>query len=461
MRRTPLENVHAAERSRLREILTSDRAPPLLNVRRSCSGFAGETRDLVYVGSCVLCQGSVRSVRELWRISERPKRMRFPFSLLIVSLFASACGSAGSGGSAPSSTQESVPPAAPETTVDSISVSRNGGDTAGSSTSTASSTVVPFDCSVVVEGSTLLSEDPAPIELLESQLELMKEIQSDAILIWEEFGIQPDFLMVDGFPRILIGSDDAGTRCDAIVAAVEHPNLVQVVRWTEEDYGSLHEQGSPPWRRLIESEIGSPFDDEAARRYTSMGTGIHGIAGITLNGGEEALAAELTEKYGPLVELRVGNFAYDPEADATVGAEMCDQLPDDTARTQLSIDGGRLVADLDGGHVLFDLANAGTSTVHIVPERIAELTRVDETDTVTAFAGAMTAEARPSIAVAPGATETVRGDISSVSCDRSAGTALPPGAYDATLVIRVFEQPASEGEPSAEILVARLPIEIP
>ena len=245
------------------------------------------------------------------------------------------------------------------------------------------------------------------------------------------------------------------------MAAVDHPHLVQVVEWTEEDYGSLHEQGSPPWRRLIESEVGSPFDDETTRRYTSMGTGIHGITSITLNSGEEALAAELTEKYGPLVELRVGNFGYDGEADVTVGAEVCTQLPDDTARSQLSIGSGRLVGDLDGGHVLFDITNTGASTVHIVPERIAELTEADNNRTVTAFVGGMTAEARESIAVAAGATETVRGDISLAACDDSDGTDLRPGAYDAALIIRVFEQPSYEGEPSNEILVARLRLEIP
>jgi len=234
-----------------------------------------------------------------------------------------------------------------------------------------------------------------------------------------------------------------------------------VVEWAEEDYGSLHERGSPPWRRLIESEIGSPFDDETAQRYTSMGTGIHGITSITLNGGEEALAGELADKYGPLVELRVGNFAYDPGAGAVEGAAVCFQLPDDTARSELSLEDGRLVGHIDDGGVRFDVVNTGTSIVHLVPRRIAELTEVSGTDTVTAFLGPQTMEQRESVAVAPGATETVRGGLSTSSCDPLAGTALPPGAYDAVLVISVFEQPAHEGEPSDEFLVARLPIEIP
>ena len=116
--------------------------------------------------------------------------MRRSFLLAIVSLLVSACGSAGSGGLAPSSVQESVLPTAPETTVVSASTRSDGGDAVGPSTSASPAPVVPFDCSVVVEGATLLAEEPAPIELLESQLGLMKQIQSDAILIWEEFGIR-------------------------------------------------------------------------------------------------------------------------------------------------------------------------------------------------------------------------------------------------------------------------------
>lgn len=310
----------------------------------------------------------------------------------------------------------------------------------------------------MVDGATLLAEDPAPIDALEAQLTLMRQMHSDTVLIWEQFGIQPDHLTVDGLPRMLIDSNDAVDRCDDIVTAVEHPHLVRVVEWTEDEHASLHEaHGSPPWRRLIESEIGGALDDDSDRRWTEMGTGIHGITRIVLNSGEEALAAELTGKYGPLIELQVGNFAYDPGSGTIVGDDICIELPDNTAGPELSIDNVRR----NGDQMSFDVTNTGPSTIHILPDRVIHLTETGQSRTVTAFTGAETAEARASIAVSPGATETVDAHLSLDACNAAGGSALPSGTYDAMLIVGLFEHESWEGDASDETLVARVPIEAP
>ena len=323
-----------------------------------------------------------------------------------------------------------------------------------------SASVEPFDCATVVDGATLLAEDPAPLDAIEAQLPLMRQMHSDTVLIWEQFGIRIDHLMVDGLPRMLIDSDGAGDRCDDIVAAIQHPHLVQVVEWAEDEQASLHELGSPPWRRLIESELGSPPDD-AAQRWTEMGTGLHGITRIVLNGGEEAFAADLTRRYGPLVELQVGNFAYDPDSGTIVGDDLCIELPDNTAGPELSIDNVRR----DGSRISFDVTNTGPATVHLLPNRIIHLTATGQNRTVTAFTGAETAEARASIAVSPGATETVHAHLTLAACNPAHGSALPAGTYEALLIVGIFEHETWEANPSNasphETLVARLPIEIP
>ena len=187
-----------------------------------------------------------------------------------------------------------------------------------------------------------------------------------------------------------------------------------------------------------------------------MGTGIHGITRVRLDPGEEVLAGELAEQYGPLVDLYVGNFAYYLDA-GTVSGDICDELPGDTARGELSIDETPVV----GNAVLFDITNHGTSTVHLVPDRIAELTDAHSSRAVTVFTGAMTAEARPSNEVAPGGTHTVRAALSFAACDATNGSDLVAGTYEAALVIRVFDQPAWEGDPTDEILIARYAIDIP
>lgn len=139
---------------------------------------------------------------------------------------------------------------------------------------------------------------------------------------------------------------------------------------------------------------------------------------------------------------------------------MCIELPDNTARPELSIDNVRR----NGDHMSFDVTNTGPSTIHILPNRMIHLTATGQNRTVTAFTGAETAKARASIAVSPGAAETVHAHLSLAACKPAGGSVLPADTYDAMLIVGIFEQETWEGNPndaSDETLFARVPIEIP
>jgi len=66
----------------------------------------------------------------------------------------------------------------------------------------------PGNCADGVPSSEILTWPEASLDETRGQLPLMQQLQQDTKLLWQEFGIQPDHMMVDGLPRMLVQVDD-------------------------------------------------------------------------------------------------------------------------------------------------------------------------------------------------------------------------------------------------------------
>jgi len=119
-----------------------------------------------------------------------------------------------------------------------------------------------------------------------------------------------------------------------------------------------------------------------------------------------------------------------------------------------------LLGDLDTGQFEVVVSNTGSAVVHLVPDRVAELAPPGSNKLVSAYTQYQTMEARASLPVEPGAEITIRAIPSKASCDPDAGYSLPGGSYDLVLPIYLFDAEASEGDPSDNVLLARLEIEL-
>ncbi len=372
-----------------------------------------------------------------------PRRWR---ALAVVALLAVVAGACGSSGGDETVAPGSAGQATPATEVD--PTAQREAD-------------VTVDCATGVASADLLAAAPATLEEMRAQLPLMHELHQDTRLIWDWFGIQPDHMMVGRLPTILVGVGDADGRCHEILEAVARPDLVLFVEWTEQDHADAHELvGMPPWRKLIESDVGFARDRPAeAPLWVSMGTGMFEITSLGLRADQEALAATLLERYGELIAVSVGNFRYPPELVAATERSRCETRPDGSPATDVAVRAMILRGDIDTGQVEVVVANEGTTTLHLVPARIAELTTPGSAELVSAFTGAMTEEAEPNIPLEPGAETTIVTTPSTASCNLDLGYSLPSGVYELVVPIQIFDAPANEGDRSERLLLPRLPIE--
>lgn len=318
----------------------------------------------------------------------------------------------------------------------------------------------PADCTTGIPAAQLLAER-ASVEQMRTQLPLMKELQRDTKLVWEQFAIQPDHLMVDGWPKLLISIDEADGRCDEILEALEFPELAAFVEWTEEAYSDAFDLGGmPPWRTLIGGDLDAAGGENGDQVWTSMGTGLHGITSVSLHADQEELAAVLNDRYDDLITLTVGNFAY-PQPLTNPGAtRTCGTVPLNNPPAGVVISSAALRGTPATGIIDIVVANNGESTVHLVPERIAELSTPGSDQILTSFDGAMTQELRGSMALEPGNTVTINSRTSIAPCSPGDGYALGAGRYDFVLPIHIFDQPADESRESNTVLIARVGVEL-
>ncbi|MCP4963034.1 MAG: hypothetical protein GY925_27675 [Actinomycetia bacterium] len=328
-----------------------------------------------------------------------------------------------------------------------------------STSPTGPEAIGPEDCTVGMPASDLLGAEVPTIEQTRAHLGLMHELHADTKLLQDYYGIPSQHLMVKGWPRILVATDDATWDCRALLEAVEHPELLVFVDWSEQLYNLA---GMPPWQRLIIADIkaaSDPSSDEWA--YNSMGQGHYDVSRVTLRSDQEPLAAVLLDRYQGLIDIHLGLFPYPPERVDPANNSFCQPVWHSEPANELAVKSMTLIGDTGDGLIELVITNTGATTVHLVPSRTAELTLPAGTELVTTFVGDMTAESRGSIRLDPGADTTIAAIPATEPCNFDLGYALPTGTYEFVLPVQVFDQPAFEGDQSDRALVARLPIDIP
>lgn len=183
----------------------------------------------------------------------------------------------------------------------------------------------------------------------------------------------------------------------------------------------------------MHAELSERHDDQVSSIGYSTGR-----VNITLRSSEEALAAELHERYGQQLDLSVGVLPY-PMPVPPPPSE-CAEVP--AATTSLDVD-----AHIEGTEPLTTtvpnppsadvvLANTGSETVHLefgaAPPAL--LVRPGEATAVNAFEFGVPAYLEI-LDLEPGASERLRVGIGLASCDPNVGYRVPPGDYELIVVI--------------------------
>jgi len=288
---------------------------------------------------------------------------------------------------------------------------------------------------------------------LQAELPLMKALHLDIVLIWERFDIQPNTIVIDGLPTITIWTADLENNCADIVSAVARPDRIRVIEWDEGDFSLIG--GQTPWRTLIETDLALAGNEAGGLVWSSIGNALHQVTSVDLRADQQELADQLVRDYGPLVNVSLGGFDIDV-APNPADRSRCRTIPNQTA-PDVTVDSIDWDGDPWDGQLTVTIRNNRDTTVHLVPQRIAETTTPFSNELESAFPGAMTMEARGSIEVLPGETTTLRVPVSTSSCTN---VELPPGDYDLVLPVAVHNRQSFEGEPADEHVIARLPINL-
>jgi len=168
---------------------------------------------------------------------------------------------------------------------------------------------------------------------------------------------------------------------------------------------------------------------ELQGRFLSIGLGGPGIE-IVVAADEETLAAELVDRYGPAVTVRVGALAY-PLDTATA---VCDNPPAGDTLPDLDIE---IVAPSEPltyegvtpSQLTLSLRNLSAEPVRFL-SGTATATFLDSSGrVVSSNAGISIGDAGIPVDLAPGASTELPLVASSASCDPRLGYTLPPGDY--------------------------------
>lgn len=176
-------------------------------------------------------------------------------------------------------------------------------------------------------------------------------------------------------------------------------------------------------------DIYATLGKELEGRFRSIGLG-SGAVQVDLNPNEEALAAELVERYGAAVEVTVGSLAFPLEAAVSTCPPPPDanQLPglDITIRPPIGPISASASAPLQ---LTIDLTNVGETPISFL-SGAATGTILDSSGAVVADgAGAMTLSVGIGVDLLPGASTELPLTVSLASCDTALGYTLPPGEY--------------------------------
>ncbi len=190
-------------------------------------------------------------------------------------------------------------------------------------------------------------------------------------------------------------------------------------------------------------------------RFTSLGSG--GKAGAVTVGlvpTDEALAAELVERYGAAVDITVGALAY-PLDDAVdvCGPALEPTLRDGLEVTLVEADEPLVVTDLGTVALSIRLTNTGDQPI-LFDSGQPTATLTDAAGAVRSVDMRGVADVGIEIALEPGVSEEFDLDVALASCDPTDGYLLPAG--DHFVVVSVYD-----GEAQAMTNSHPLPVTIP
>lgn len=188
---------------------------------------------------------------------------------------------------------------------------------------------------------------------------------------------------------------------------------------------------------LIVCQVGASADVAAAieatllveleGRFVSIGRGANGLE-VTLAPGDEALAEDLSARYGDAITLRVGVLPY-PIEQAT---SVCESPPDRNERDGLDItinppDGPLTATGTDPFELTVTLTNTGTTPIQF-GSGISRGTIVDNDGNVVG-SGVDVLDAGIAVDLAPGESTELPLVAGTSSCDPELGSKIPPGEY--------------------------------
>jgi hypothetical protein len=194
--------------------------------------------------------------------------------------------------------------------------------------------------------------------------------------------------------------------------------------------------------------------------FFSVGAGVEAVD-IQLRADQEPTAAGLVTKYGDLVSITLGNFAYPPPTDGTPAAvSVC--AADVTGPTDLN----GLHAELTLSAPTVPSGNDTTGTVTVTNTGSAPASFESGEPLVGSIVQAGTSKvvANYTSGIAgvglgptlqPGESTEIGVVVGTASCDPSVGYTLPPGQYEVIVPV-VVKYPQTAGETTVNQLVTTL-----
>lgn len=234
---------------------------------------------------------------------------------------------------------------------------------------------------------------------------------------------------------VLLWDDPAGHHAQELRGLVSKPERLQVeaAQWSAE---SLEE---------VRSEIHSMAMGSQGI-FKGWGPGF-GVVTARLRADQEALAAELHDRYGGMVSLTLGTFPYPMDRPLTwverLGrpASLRSEevtIPGLQARIELVAPTIRAGADSFARLVL---ANVGDSPIELRTDQPlrAHMSDPDTREAVGGFTGNIAGTGRM-VCLAPGEQTEIQVWIGTASLRRDLGYALPPGGYTLLVHLPVYQQ---------------------
>jgi hypothetical protein len=197
--------------------------------------------------------------------------------------------------------------------------------------------------------------------------------------------------------------------------------------------------------------------EELAGRFISIGQGLGPIE-VGLPASEQQLAGELVDRYGDIISVRVGNFAYplSPDAqpvDGTCNADPAGSTDLNGLRATIELDHSTIgVGDEVTGAVTVTNAGNQPASFDSGSPLVASIVLPGTTTVVATYVGAI-AGVGDGATLHPGESHTIPIIAGTASCDPSLGLTLPPGQYEVVVPV-VVAYPQQAGDSIVNQLVA-------